>query len=831
MLHSEDQDGVQVIRLASKNKTVHIATYQDLSSGRRIVLWSDITIVFRDALYLQHGHNVLPFLKGAAFKELEPLRVAAVPGAVLDIVLKDDLTQDGGSQQEKTQRTYLGTSARLYQDESVVSISAATATVAKDPQYGEVAAAMENYTYMERPNLSARGPQLFSDTQSDRSEKESTGDIRSNDTTITDAPRQLFTANVQSILRAEQPDYSEKSAEWLHESAERGDAQAQFSLALRYALGQGGVAHDYSAGMTWNIKSAKQGFAAAQLAAGVMYEKGTGVAKDQKAAAEWYLKAAEQEVTIAQVAIGTMYQTGNGVSLDYTAAMEWFLKAAERGNLDAMVSIGGTYRNGLGVEQDYSLAMEWYLKAAEQGHAAAQANVAAMYAVGEGVTKNESTSVEWIRKSAEGGHPPSQYVLGQRFADGYGVLQDFAKAMEWYLRAAEQGHADAQFKVGNIYANGLGVRRDYLKAIHWLSKAAKQGSSAAQFRLGCLYEDGLGMSKDRDKAKELYLKAAENGHEGAQRSILSLDPPRIGAIPGAVLDVVVKGDLTQDAGAQQEQTQTEPLNTTQAIPPAAKEDPKYGEIERAIENYTRMDPPTASARGRNPAYGLVEAAMENYTHIDRPSFTARGPQQVSDANTDQSKNATQGQQLSSTKIPRAPQLLSATELRFAEALAQAKLEEETARNSATFQSLNAQDPKAARNELAAAQLVKAMRCENGNSNVSQNYSLAAAWFLLAAENGNPEAQYFIGSYYEQGIGVSQDYTKASEWYFKSAKRRGLNSHAGLNMSRLMNKGLFVQPFDGDNGEDDDGDDDGEKISLGHHKSRSLSGAFRKLFAR
>lgn len=72
MMHSGDdhQDtGVQVIRLAISNKTVHITTHQDPSSGKAIVIWDDVLRVFRDARYLQHGQRVLPFMKGSDFKE------------------------------------------------------------------------------------------------------------------------------------------------------------------------------------------------------------------------------------------------------------------------------------------------------------------------------------------------------------------------------------------------------------------------------------------------------------------------------------------------------------------------------------------------------------------------------------------------------------------------------------------------------------------------------------------------------------------------------------------------------------------------------------------
>jgi hypothetical protein len=74
MLHSgpgsEDtpKEGVQVVRLASRNKIVHVATHFDEGANKDIVLWEDILVVFRDAAYVQHGQRVVPFLKGNDFK-------------------------------------------------------------------------------------------------------------------------------------------------------------------------------------------------------------------------------------------------------------------------------------------------------------------------------------------------------------------------------------------------------------------------------------------------------------------------------------------------------------------------------------------------------------------------------------------------------------------------------------------------------------------------------------------------------------------------------------------------------------------------------------------
>ena len=63
------KEGVQVVRLESRNKTVQVATHFDEGAKRDIVLWDDILVVFRDAAYIQAGPRVVPFLKGSDFQK------------------------------------------------------------------------------------------------------------------------------------------------------------------------------------------------------------------------------------------------------------------------------------------------------------------------------------------------------------------------------------------------------------------------------------------------------------------------------------------------------------------------------------------------------------------------------------------------------------------------------------------------------------------------------------------------------------------------------------------------------------------------------------------
>ncbi|KAK3819320.1 MAG: hypothetical protein J3R72DRAFT_479942 [Linnemannia gamsii] len=107
------------------------------SSSKTIILWDDVLQASKDALHVRHGAVILPFLKDPDFKNLTPLRFAAVPGVVLNIVIKGPLVETTTlSSQETTQEAHV---------------------------QGDVEAAMENYIHIDRPNINAPGPQFIPD--------------------------------------------------------------------------------------------------------------------------------------------------------------------------------------------------------------------------------------------------------------------------------------------------------------------------------------------------------------------------------------------------------------------------------------------------------------------------------------------------------------------------------------------------------------------------------------------------------------------------------------------------------------------------------------------
>ena len=110
-------------------------------------------------------------------------------------------------------------------------------------------------------------------------------------------------------------------------AAEKGDADAQNSLATAYAAGEG-VQQDDAEAVKWFRRAAEQGYASAQFNLGVMFARGRGVLQDHAEAAEWYRLAAEQGDTNAQFNLGLMYHYGRGVLRDPVQAHKWYNLAA-----------------------------------------------------------------------------------------------------------------------------------------------------------------------------------------------------------------------------------------------------------------------------------------------------------------------------------------------------------------------------------------------------------------------------------------------------------------------------------------------------------------------
>ena len=54
--------------------------------------------------------------------------------------------------------------------------------------------------------------------------------------------------------------------------------------------------------------------------------------------------------------------------------------------------------------------------------------------------------------------------------------------------------------------------------------------------------------------------------------------------------------------------------------------------------------------------------------------------------------------------------------------------------------------------------------------VPQDFVEAVAWYHQAAEQGLPQALWYLGDMYSEGLGVLQDFVEAHRWYNLAASR-------------------------------------------------------------
>jgi TPR repeat protein len=84
--------------------------------------------------------------------------------------------------------------------------------------------------------------------------------------------------------------------------AGRGDAEAQFSLGVKFA--RDGATQDYPQAVQWYRKAADQNHSLAQFNLAIMYASGQGVARDDVKSMGWMQKAADQGDAGAQFRVG-----------------------------------------------------------------------------------------------------------------------------------------------------------------------------------------------------------------------------------------------------------------------------------------------------------------------------------------------------------------------------------------------------------------------------------------------------------------------------------------------------------------------------------------------
>tara|TARA_B100000686_G_scaffold321235_1_gene373714 strand:- start:40 stop:1299 length:1260 start_codon:yes stop_codon:yes gene_type:complete len=351
---------------------------------------------------------------------------------------------------------------------------------------------------------------------------------------------------------------------------------------------------------------------------------------------------------------------------------------------------------------------------------------------------------EWL-PLAEGGDPAAQRNLGHLYRLGQGVAKDFVKAAEWYRKSAKQGFARAQANLGNMYLRGQGVPKDPIIAAKWFTRAAQQDNAIAQYNLGLMYENGIGLAQNDVAALGWYYRASRAGHSKATQRLGHLVSQA--ATSQTEISLPTKKAETQDNIARAQRGRP-------AQPFYPGSGTKIEEDGHILANNTAAEE-SATAKTRlkesevTPHPIIVAEAQKNAQLAHASAAMLRKEAEVTtdiNARADVKSNADVGKGTTSalmeTKaLPQAETVVSLHAVIVAEAAAAA----ETTPLGALLDA-----------GLAAYQV--------------HDYETALNLWLPCAEDGDLNAQFFIGGLYRDGAGVQIDLASAFHWWTLAAEQ-------------------------------------------------------------
>jgi hypothetical protein len=300
----------------------------------------------------------------------------------------------------------------------------------------------------------------------------------------------------------------------LQASAEKGDASAQYALAMLYRSDESGKV-DINKSLEWHKRAAEAGYAEAQYGLGVLYANGQYVPQDIAQAQSWFQKAADQGNEAARLALQS---SGNAAPVPEQVAaapVDAIPDAPAAVPAPEVAAAEPAPEPAAVPEVAAPVVMPASLSApvAEEPPADNTGGASA----GMDMTGIDPDAV---RQSADSGDKQAQLMLGTMYEDGLaGLPSDLREAAYWYEQAARQDYPKAQYNLGLLYEDGRGVKQNYGQAAYWYDKAAKAGFTEAQNNLGVLYASGHGVKKDSKRAEKLFSEAAGQGNANAKRNL------------------------------------------------------------------------------------------------------------------------------------------------------------------------------------------------------------------------------------------------------------------------------------------------------------------------
>jgi len=210
---------------------------------------------------------------------------------------------------------------------------------------------------------------------------------------------------IEFLEKADQLGHSEakkeleeiNNAKYLQQKAEKGDAEAQYHLALLYLDGTYKVPNNYPSASYWLYRAAEKGHEKAQYHLGKLYLEDKDFIKARKLLG----KSFESEYSkMINKDTEKIYNT----DINKTLFLKDIQQKAEKGDAGAQYQLALIYLEGShNIQKNYRAAFYWFHKAAEQEHKLAQYNLGKLYLEGKGTEINLLQAKKLLKKATDAG--------------------------------------------------------------------------------------------------------------------------------------------------------------------------------------------------------------------------------------------------------------------------------------------------------------------------------------------------------------------------------------------------------------------------------------------
>lgn len=396
------------------------------------------------------------------------------------------------------------------------------------------------------------------------------------------------------------------------------------------------------------------------------------------------------------------------------------------------------------------------------------------------------------------GDPDAQFEIGQLYQYGIGVSKNIEQALIYLQLAAAQQDIRAEYNLGVIYLEGKTEPKDYQKGLEWMTDAAFKGNAYAQYVLANLYDKGLSdvnqtvlIEPDHEQALAMYNLSAVNHYAESLYYLAE--------------KLVKEKDGNLSVAAQDKRNQL----IKRLLKEAAVQGQVEAELPLAFYNATDTDPQlrthayhvakVAAENGNKNAAVLLGLMLERGIAVPADSVEALyWFKQAEDNPVSQFILGTyyaQGQGVSKDTAKAEQLLKSASEAGLSYALLNLAVlheqqgtpfiaELDKAREEgnskaglllADYYLNRADDP----NTIQQAQTIYQYFADKGDRDaqlklgflhaeglgVAPNNEAAMHWYSLAANQGQPLAQYLLAQSYQEGLTSEYpDYKSAKKWY-------------------------------------------------------------------